>query len=97
MVFTLIEAQPNLAPQTAQKSLIEFNVDRGSKIHLPCNVQGNPLPIFTWYRLSDSGSYYPVPSSQRIMPSQSLLFIRNVDDRDAGRWVSLILCIFSSL
>ena len=82
------EAQPNLAPQTSQKSLIEFNVDRGSKIHLPCNVQGNPLPIFTWYRLSDSGSYYPVPSSQRIMPSQSLLFIRNVDDRDAGRWVS---------
>lgn len=64
-----------------------MNVDRGSRIHLPCNIQGNPLPIFTWYRLSDSGSYYSVPSSQRIVPSQTLLLIRNVDDRDAGRWV----------
>lgn len=24
-----------------------MSVDRGNDIHLPCNVQGNPLPIFT--------------------------------------------------
>lgn len=82
-----IEASPNMAPKSSQKSIIEVNVDRGSKVHLPCNIQGNPLPIFTWYRLSDSGSYYSVPSSQRIIPSQTVLLIRNADDRDAGRWV----------
>jgi hypothetical protein len=76
-----------MAPKSSQKSIVEVNVDRGSKVHLPCNIQGNPLPIFTWYRLSDSGSYYSVPSSQRVIPSQTLLLIRNVDDRDAGRWV----------
>lgn len=83
------EASPNMAPKSSQKSIVEVNVDRGSKVHLPCNIQGNPLPIFTWYRLSDSGSYYSVPSSQRIIPSQTLLLIRNVDDRDAGRWVNV--------
>jgi hypothetical protein len=82
-----IEASPNMAPKSSQKSIVEMNVDRGSKVHLPCNIQGNPLPIYTWYRLSDSGSYYSVPSSQRVIPSQTLLLIRNVDDRDAGRWV----------
>jgi hypothetical protein len=66
---------------------MEMSVDRGSKIHLPCNIQGNPLPVYTWYRLSDSGSQYSVPSSQRVIPSQTLLLIRNVDERDAGRWV----------
>ena len=76
-----------MAPKSSQKSIVEVNVDRGSKVHLPCNIQGNPLPIFTWYRLSDSGSYYAVPSSQRIIPSQTLLLIRNADERDAGRWV----------
>lgn len=89
------EAPPNMAPKSSQKSIVEVSVDRGSKVHLPCNIQGNPLPIFTWYRLSDSGSYYSVPSSQRIVPSQTLLLIRNVDDRDAGRWVIYCLWQFS--
>lgn len=85
----ILEASPNMAPKSSQKSIVEVNVDRGSKVNLPCNIQGNPLPMFTWYRLSDSGSYYSVPSSQRIVPSQTLLLIRNVDDRDAGRWVNV--------
>lgn len=85
--FLSTEASPNMAPKSSQKSIVEINVDRGSKVHLPCNIQGNPLPTFTWYRLSDSGSYYAIPSSQRIIPSQTVLLIRNVDDRDAGHWV----------
>lgn len=89
-IFFYAEAPQNMAPQSSQKSIMEISVDRGSKIHLPCNIQGNPLPIYTWYRLSDSGSYYSVPSSQRVIPSQTLLLIRNVDERDAGRWVSQI-------
>ena len=112
--LSLPEISANMAPVTNQKSVVEINIDRGSKIHLPCNIQGNPLPVFTWvynvskhsckcpltlfsvcsgcswYRVSDSGSFYPVPSSQRVLPSQSLLFIRSVDDRDAGRWVSFL-------
>jgi hypothetical protein len=36
-----------MAPQTNQKSILEVVVDRGSKVHLPCNIQGNPLPVFT--------------------------------------------------
>jgi Immunoglobulin domain len=88
---TSAEASPNMAPKSSQKSIVEVNVDRGGKVHLPCNIQGNPLPTFGWYRLSDSGSYYSVPSSQRVIPSQTLLLIRNVDDRDAGRWVSVKL------
>lgn len=94
---SLPEASPNMAPKSSQKSIIEMNVDRGSKVHLPCNIQGNPLPIFTWYRLSDSSSYYSVPSSQRIVPSQTVLLIRNVDDRDAGRWVRSNLTISTCL
>ena len=85
------EAPQNMAPQSSQKSIMDISVDRGSKIHLPCNIQGNPLPIYTWYRLSDSGSYYSVPSSQRVIPSQTLLLIRNVDERDAGRWVRILI------
>jgi Down syndrome cell adhesion molecule len=83
-----IENIQNLAPQTRQKSIVEVSVDKGNKVHLPCNVQGNPVPTITWYRLSNSGSYYPIPATHRIIPSQSLLFIRNVDEKDAGRWVS---------
>lgn len=89
-LWKFAEAPQNMAPQSSQKSIMEISVDRGSKIHLPCNIQGNPLPIYTWYRLSDSGSYYSVPSSQRVIPSQTLLLIRNVDERDAGRWVRIL-------
>jgi Down syndrome cell adhesion molecule len=78
-----------MAPQSSQESIMQMSVDRGSKVHLPCNIRGNPLPIYTWYRLSDSGSYYSVPSSQRVIPSQTLLLIRNIDERDAGRWVNI--------
>lgn len=44
--------------------------------------------IIRWFRISDSGGLYPVPPSQRIFPAQSLLLIKNVDERDLGRWVS---------
>lgn len=83
-----VETTQNVAPQSSQKSIVEVSVDRGSKVHLPCNVHAYPVPTITWYRLSDSGSYYPIPSTQRIMPSQSLLYVRSADERDAGRWVS---------
>lgn len=96
-----------MAPQTSQKSVIELNMDNSNDVHLPCNIQGNPLPVFTWvcsllfssfysdfkspslkqFRVSDSGALYPLPSSQRIIPAQTILFIRSVDDRDAGRWI----------
>lgn len=42
---------------------------------------------FQQFRVSDSGALYPLPSSQRIVPAQTILFIRSVDDRDAGRWI----------
>lgn len=42
----------------------------------------------SWYRVSDSNALYPVPSSQKIIPSNTLLYIRNADERCAGRWVS---------
>lgn len=45
------------------------------------------LSIYSWLRVSDSGATYPIPPSQRIFPSQSILFIKHIDDRDAGRWV----------
>lgn len=45
------------------------------------------LFYYSWFRISDSGALYPIPSSQRIIPAQTILFIRNIDDRDAGRWV----------
>uniref|UniRef100_A0A336KKP0 CSON012059 protein n=1 Tax=Culicoides sonorensis TaxID=179676 RepID=A0A336KKP0_CULSO len=82
-----IELTSNMAPQTSQKSVIELNMDNSVDVHLPCNIQGNPLPVFTWFRVSDSGALYPLPSSQRIIPAQTILFIRSVDDRDAGRWI----------
>lgn len=47
----------------------------------------------SWYRVSDSNALYPVPSSQRIIPSNTLLYIRNADERCAGRWVSSFLLI----
>lgn len=53
---------------------------------------GWPFSILphSWYRVSESHSnaLYPVPSSQRIIPSNTLLYIRNADERSAGRWVS---------
>lgn len=45
MIFT--ELNKNVAPQTSQKPVIEVTADRGSDVHLPCNIQGNPFPIFT--------------------------------------------------
>jgi len=27
---------------------MEIHVERGNDVHLPCNIQGNPFPIFTW-------------------------------------------------
>lgn len=77
---------PDSAPLTSQRSVTEITSDVGHTVQLPCNVQGNPQPIFTWFRISDSGALYTVPSTQRIIPSQSLLFIRKTDIMDAGRW-----------
>lgn len=45
--------------------------------------------LISWYRISDSNALYPVPSSQRIIPSNTLLYIRNANERSAGKWVSL--------
>lgn len=47
-----------------------------------------------WFRQSESSALYPVPSSQRIVPSQTLLLIKNADERDAGKWVRKFLSIF---
>uniref|UniRef100_A0A1S4GPA3 Uncharacterized protein n=1 Tax=Anopheles gambiae TaxID=7165 RepID=A0A1S4GPA3_ANOGA len=87
ILLTLKDNIPNMAPSTSQKSVSELKAGKGASVQLPCNVQGNPVPSFSWFRISDTGSLYTVPSSQRIVPSQSLLFIRNVDERDAGRWI----------
>ncbi|XP_061389424.1 cell adhesion molecule Dscam2-like, partial [Musca vetustissima] len=40
-----------------------------------------------WYRVSDSSALYPIPSSQRVILSRTLLLIKNADERDAGKWV----------
>lgn len=39
--------------------------------------------------MSDSNALYPVPSSQRIMPYQTLLLVKNADERDSGKWVRI--------
>lgn len=44
--------------------------------------------IYSWYRVSDSAALYPIPSSQRVILSRTLLLIKNADERDAGKWVS---------
>ncbi|XP_053686439.1 cell adhesion molecule Dscam2 [Sabethes cyaneus] len=85
--LTITDFISDSSPRTTQKPILEISTDQGSKIQLPCNVQGNPQPVFTWFRVSNSGSLYTVPSSQRIIPSQSLLFIRKTVDGDAGRWI----------
>uniref|UniRef100_A0A1A9UEN6 Ig-like domain-containing protein n=1 Tax=Glossina austeni TaxID=7395 RepID=A0A1A9UEN6_GLOAU len=82
------ELSQNLAPRTTQKPVMDIHVERGNDVHMPCNIQGNPFPIFTWYRVSDSSALYPIPSSQRIILSRTLLLIKNADERDAGKWVS---------
>lgn len=42
-----------------------------------------------WFRVSDSKALYPVPSSHRVIPSQTLLLIKNADERADGQWVSI--------
>uniref|UniRef100_A0A1I8N7N2 Uncharacterized protein n=1 Tax=Musca domestica TaxID=7370 RepID=A0A1I8N7N2_MUSDO len=81
------ELSKNLAPRTTQKPVMDIHVERGNDVHMPCNIQGSPLPIFTWYRVSDSSALYPIPSSQRVILSRTLLLIKNADERDAGKWV----------
>ncbi|ALC46292.1 Dscam3, partial [Drosophila busckii] len=87
VVLQVKELSKNLAPRTTQKPVMEINVERGNDVHLPCNIQGNPFPIFTWYRVSDSAALYPIPSSQRVILSRTLLLIKNADERDAGKWI----------
>lgn len=43
--------------------------------------------IYRWYRVSDSAALYPIPFSQRIILSRTLLLIKNADERDTGKWV----------
>lgn len=50
----------NMAPQTSQKSVIELNMDNSNDVHLPCNIQGNPLPVFTW--VSPPRKFFSSPS-----------------------------------
>lgn len=48
LLFSFIkELSKNLAPRTTQKPVMDINVERGNDVHLPCNIQGNPFPIFT--------------------------------------------------
>ncbi|KAH8408036.1 hypothetical protein KR222_011729 [Zaprionus bogoriensis] len=81
------ELNKNVAPRSSQNPVMEMNVERGNDIHLPCNIQGNPLPMFSWYRVSDSAALYPITSSLRIILSRSLLLIKNADERDNGKWI----------
>lgn len=46
--------------------------------------------VCRWFRVSDSKALYPVSSSHRVIPSQTLLLIKNADERADGRWVSSI-------
>lgn len=46
-VLFILEINVNMAPTTNQKPVIDMYVDRGNDIHLPCNIQGNPLPSYT--------------------------------------------------
>ncbi|XP_061401537.1 cell adhesion molecule DSCAML1-like, partial [Musca vetustissima] len=41
------ELSKNLAPRTTQKPVMDIHVERGNDVHMPCNIQGSPLPIFT--------------------------------------------------
>ncbi|XP_055923956.1 cell adhesion molecule Dscam2 isoform X1 [Eupeodes corollae] len=84
---TIKELSKNLAPCTTQKPVLQVYIERGNDVHLPCNIQGNPFPIFTWFRVSDSSALYPIPSSQRIILSRTLLLIKSADDRDSGKWI----------
>lgn len=54
-------------------------------------------PPYSWYRVSDSNALYPVPSSQRIIPSNTLLYIRHADERSVGRWVSFCSSLIRKL
>lgn len=47
MTLFILEINVNMAPTTNQKPVIDMYVDRGNDIHLPCNIQGNPLPSYT--------------------------------------------------
>ncbi|XP_051862940.1 cell adhesion molecule Dscam2 isoform X2 [Drosophila albomicans] len=81
------ELNKNMAPRSSQKPVMEIEVERGNDVHLPCNIQGSPFPIFTWYRVSDSAALYPIPLSQRLKLFQTLLLIKNADEQDAGKWI----------
>lgn len=43
---TIAEVTTNMAPTTNQKPVLNMYVDHGNDIHLPCNIQGNPLPFY---------------------------------------------------
>lgn len=53
-IYPLMNAQnfisditTNMAPTTNQKPVLNMYVEHGNDIHLPCNIQGSPLPFYT--------------------------------------------------
>lgn len=47
ITIIITELNKKMAPRSSQKPVMEIEVARGTDVHLPCNIQGNPFPIFT--------------------------------------------------
>lgn len=47
------EVTTNMAPTTNQKPVLNMYVDHGNDIHLPCNIQGNPLPFYAYVHFNN--------------------------------------------
>ncbi|CAH0562134.1 unnamed protein product [Brassicogethes aeneus] len=84
-ILTVTDPTRSTAPRLAPTIQATVSAEGETDIHLTCSAQGNPPPIFSWFR-EINGQLQPVHSSSRYEPSQDILYIRRVKPNDAGRW-----------
>ncbi|XP_022911513.1 papilin isoform X2 [Onthophagus taurus] len=74
--------RPRIVPVTANITLKDTKFPLNTDIHIPCNVDGYPLPHVQWYK--DGGPIYP---NDRIeITANYRLIIRKATESDSGEY-----------
>uniref|UniRef100_T1JCZ7 Down syndrome cell adhesion molecule-like protein Dscam2 n=1 Tax=Strigamia maritima TaxID=126957 RepID=T1JCZ7_STRMM len=63
---------------------------QGENVVLPCAGQGYPIPVYSWFVLTDDGRSISVQASTRIRPAGGNLLLDNVRPSDSATYVCFV-------
>ncbi|XP_061930169.1 cell adhesion molecule Dscam2 isoform X20 [Apis cerana] len=63
----------------------------GTKVSMPCNAQGHPVPVTRWYKFIEGSSRrQPVQLNERVRQVSGTLIIREARVEDSGKYLCIV-------